>query len=557
MARKIFKNGIVVLLVCVLMLMTVFIYDVHALEAIVPPEEFGGDILADTSGEYRTYIYTAVYPKNAESDRETIYYNQWAVGDNEIVAFYAKGYVVGPNDSTLMLMSRGDFELKYGINTVYTNGNVSTNNYKGGVSSKNGFYISEGIGGFVDNDNEIFSWTHFATNTYIFDTYENAVAYLQTGVLNGVMQSPSKEYDGEQVYLDNFQMIVHDSNEFDKYYLEFKYSIPEHLSDSQLSLKVDSYYTYQITGLSGIIPEDYSYYGEPDFVIDVSANPTGFYITLNDIEAIKQFVNDKNYQCGKNTTKRRLLGGLGTFSLLCDFGEALVRIDKSYLELYASVVADGRYGVKYNSGVNFLNGENYTDSFTPDSSGDYAYNDDYRSDGHYYTEVGTDAVGNTTYNYYYYYPDGGKTGITADDAKDNTYTQKPNEEGGGETGGESGGTGSGSGGGSVGGTTINNNPTNNNSPTFNPIFNNNPTITIDGDTITNDIDNIIQNDTTTKEDNDSFIDKFLGFFNLLDNNSFVKIIGKVFGWLPSEVFLIVTGAIAIVAGIAVIKFFRK
>lgn len=94
-----------------------------------------------------------------------------------------------------------------------------------------------------------------------------------------------------------------------------------------------------------------------------------------------------------------------------------------------------------------------------------------------------------------------------------------------------------------------------NNPSFSPVFNNN--VNIQGDTIDNDVNNIIANDTTTKEDNDSFIDKFLGFFNLLDNNSFLGILTKVFGWLPSTVFTVLTSAIGIICGIAVIKFFRK
>ncbi len=96
-----------------------------------------------------------------------------------------------------------------------------------------------------------------------------------------------------------------------------------------------------------------------------------------------------------------------------------------------------------------------------------------------------------------------------------------------------------------------------NNPSFSPVFNNNNNITIEGDKIDNDVNNIIENDDTSKEDNDSFIDKFLGFFNLLDNNSFLSVLTKVFGWLPATVFTVLTSAIGIICGIAVIKFFRK
>lgn len=96
-----------------------------------------------------------------------------------------------------------------------------------------------------------------------------------------------------------------------------------------------------------------------------------------------------------------------------------------------------------------------------------------------------------------------------------------------------------------------------NNPSFSPVFNNNNNITIEGDTIDNDINNVIENDTSTKKDNESFIEKFLGFFNLLDNNSFLNVFTKVFSWLPSGPFTVLTSAIGIIGGIAVIHFFRK
>lgn len=93
--------------------------------------------------------------------------------------------------------------------------------------------------------------------------------------------------------------------------------------------------------------------------------------------------------------------------------------------------------------------------------------------------------------------------------------------------------------------------------TNSPIFNNNVNVTVEGDTINNDINNIIDNDTTTKKDNDSFIGKFLGFFNLLENNAFLNVFSKIFEWLPTTVLDVFKCAIGIIAGISVIKFFRK
>lgn len=83
-------------------------------------------------------------------------------------------------------------------------------------------------------------------------------------------------------------------------------------------------------------------------------------------------------------------------------------VDKSLLSLSCVVYVDGVAGHEYVGSVDLITGDNSMATYTPDSSGNYTFNDDYKKGGHYYTNVGKDAAGNTTYNYYYYGADGSK-----------------------------------------------------------------------------------------------------------------------------------------------------
>ena len=77
-----------------------------------------------------------------------------------------------------------------------------------------------------------------------------------------------------------------------------------------------------------------------------------------------------------------------------------------------------------------------------------------------------------------------------------------------------------------------------------------------GDTINNDVNNYVGNNTSS-ETNKNFIEKFLGFFQLLENNSFLGVWGKVFGWLPPGISSVITTALGIGACVGLFKFFRK
>lgn len=268
-----------------------------------------------------------------------------------------------------------------------------------------------------------FDFGFYASKMKMFDSYKHAVEYLKTGVVNGLL-TDGKEYDGDNIYLNDFQMIVHDSNAYSAYYLEFKYTIPEQLRNAT-NLKLDIAESFEwcigLVANTARIPKTFS----GTNYIDILQNPTGFKLYLKDIDAVTDLVGNSTLS---NLTRRAVLGSnmgpIDLSALTIDGlgGETLGKVTNSKLYLTCYVVANGKYGVNYTGSVDFLSGSNDMSSYTPDSSGNYKYNGDLKDQGHYFTDVSTDAAGNTTYNYYYYGTDNSKTEITAKDSTDNTVS---------------------------------------------------------------------------------------------------------------------------------------
>lgn len=275
-----------------------------------------------------------------------------------------------------------------------------------------------------------FDFGFYASKMKMFDSYKHAINYLKTGSTDGLL-TDGKEYDGNNIYLNDFQMIVHDSNAYSAYYLEFKYTIPEQLRDAA-SLKLDIAETFEwtITGLSSLVA--YPRNSSGTNYIDLLQNPTGFKLYLDDIDVISKFVTD--IPVASTVSRRAVLGSEIAFdtsgiSIGGLGGETVVKITNSKMYLTCYVVANNKYGVSYNGSLDFVSGYNDMSSYTPDSSGNYKYNDDIKKQGHYYTDVSTDAAGNVTYNYYYYGDDNSKTEISAKDSADNTLTVVPGQTG--------------------------------------------------------------------------------------------------------------------------------
>ena len=257
----------------------------------------------------------------------------------------------------------------------------------------------------------------------VFNSFREAVLYLKTGDTSGLAwQGAAPKYDGDNIYLDNFEMWVHDSNAYSAYYLEFKYTIPEQLRDAaSLQLDIAESFEWTSCSLADSIRKPYTYEGTN--YIDLLQNPTGFKLYLDDIDSIQKFLSSiqlthhQRAVLGSETvidTSALSIGAIG--------GETLMRITNSKLYLTCYVVANNTYGQSVSGSVDFISGANGIGTYTPNASGEYKYNGDYKSQGHYETEVTIDDSGNQQYTYYYYSTDNSKKEITAKDSHDNTFT---------------------------------------------------------------------------------------------------------------------------------------
>lgn len=363
----------------------------------------------------------------------------------------------------------------------------------------------------------------FAVNTgkmKVFSSVSDAEQYFKTGDTSKMAWqggTPKKEFDSG-LLLNDFDIQFHDSNKFEECYLDVKYTIPEELK-SVSSFQIDMEEQYDWCGhFSGSVSDWEESHTGTNY-IDVLNHADGFRIYLKDIKAIDNFIDQ--YDGFFNATHKRQV--LGSFTgLNIPFGDYLLgNVKVSCLDVKFHLVANKKYGHYVDYNLNLLTGIGVKNSYVPDTDGNYTSNNDSKVNGHYYTDVGTDAAGNTTYNYYYYYPDGGKEKVSSEDSANNTITNTVQE----------------------GAIKIDNSPT----------FNNN--ITVEGDTISNSANSYAdsKSDATT---NKSFIDKFLGFFDIIENNSFLGVFAKVFGWLPVGVSSLITTALGIIVGIRVFKFFK-
>lgn len=354
----------------------------------------------------------------------------------------------------------------------------------------------------------------------VFYSVSDAEQYIKTGDTSKMAWqggTPKKEFDSG-LLLNDFDIQFHDSNKFEECYLDVKYTIPEELK-SVSSFQIDMEEQYDWCGhFSGSVSDWEESHTGTNY-IDVLNHADGFRIYLKDIKAIDNFIDQ--YDGFFNATHKRQV--LGSFTgLNIPFGDYLLgNVKVSCLDVKFHLVANKKYGHYVDYNLNLLTGIGVKNSYVPDTDGNYTSNNDSKVNGHYYTDVGTDAAGNTTYNYYYYYPDGGKEKVSSEDSANNTITNTVQE----------------------GAIKIDNSPT----------FNNN--ITVEGDTISNSANSYAdsKSDATT---NKSFIDKFLGFFDIIENNSFLGVFAKVFGWLPVGVSSLITTALGIIVGIRVFKFFK-
>ena len=432
---------------------------------------------------------------------------------------------------SLSKLYRSDHELSYTENGWI---DVKTTCYDGISSGYKVDNIPYSLDYFIMNDYTYKGISLFGDYLYFSDA-AGVKKYIVDGDSSGVTswdRTPKQTYNKE-VHFDSFNMDVHASNNLDNYYIDFRYSLPNSLVGKGYSLRIDSTYrrevTNSITGES-MFSKDYTDYQ----YVTLSDNPFSCRIYLKDFNSVKASFKDKYSDLFSKymdvTSKNYDAVYLGVTSHIDQIG---YKVSMSLLNVTCKLYKSGECGYAYSGSLDLLTGANDISSYTPDPNGTYKPNNDYRQNGYYYTEVSTDAAENTTYNYYYITNDNSRTEISKDDNDNNTK--------------------SGEGiGGSSSSASTSGNITNNNSPTFT----NNNNITVEGDSINNEVNNIVDS-STSAEDNKSFIEKFLGFFQLLENNSFLGVWGKVLGWLPTGISSVINTAIGISAGIGIFRFFRR
>ena len=386
------------------------------------------------------------------------------------------------------------------------------------------------LNAWTTSSSEALEYAFMTGKMKVFSTADDAMSYLETGDTSGLAWqggTPKQTYNSELAFT-SFDMSVHDSNSFDDYYIDFLYKCPESWLGKDVKLLVNQTWDYNVYYFD--IKEacnPISLQGANQSSLSISDTSIRFY--LKDFKCFDELLSH-NVLAATSSLQKRCILGEGNFSESFSLGGVPIKgsastvVDKSLLSLSCVVYVDGVAGHEYVGSVDLITGDNSMATYTPDSSGNYTFNDDYKKSGHYYTNVGKDAAGNTTYNYYYYGTDGSKKDVSANDAANNTVSNTIQE-----------------------GAIQNNN---------NPTFTNNNNITVEGDTINNDVNNYVGNNTSS-ETNKNFIEKFLGFFQLLENNSFLGVWGKVFGWLPPGISSVITTALGIGACVGLFKFFRK
>lgn len=435
-----------------------------------------------------------------------VYYNK-----NYRACFYFK-------DGALMFLTSGDaFHFitrpKYSVDGVWLD--------KG----------NETIGSFISNFNNAYYVDTLTTSHYVFNDYESAQKYVNAGLVDNVFQEPRKTYNADELYINTLDIQFFDSNSYDESYIEFYYTC----DDSLVGCNIEFDYTYTYACSTITNSDGYGKTGTEHISYTIDNTRGTIRVYIKNLQCIKDCLSSVWFN-SEPISKRNVMGYGGNFYI----DSLLYKVNNSNLDIIANIVNGNSYGEQYVFSVNLINGKADKYTNTPSDDGEYTYNNDYQANtGHYSIEIDKDNFGNTTYNYYYYdYSTNEKTVVTNNPSDDKD--DEPSEDGGGSSSSTT----------NVDGNTITN--TNNNNPTFN----NNVNVTVEGDKINNDIDNIVDN-TLNNEDNKGFLDKFMSMFGLLENNAFLKVYGVMFGWLPSECQLVISSALTICIGIGVYKLFKR
>lgn len=353
------------------------------------------------NAENSLYYDASKYGCIENSEREKIFHLSFSQEDTRIkyVTIYSDVNVAGyiDNGKTIVCTSDDGSKYDYYGHTVELESNGNIKEYGGAV-----YDSSYTLVGGLDI-NILFS------DFYVFSSKADCDNYLKNGLVNNPLNEPQifRQYNSDDIYFDNFQMNVHDSNIIDEFYIEFYYEPSEYMMENIDKAYVDIYYDYDMDFdmVAGLI----------DIGQIVNVNTRCITLPLKNYQNSYKwningydFLNDTAPLWYCDLFERFILGD----ELYIDFnvislgeigGNTLAEITKSRLDITIIPYIDNTYGKASNGKVDFLNPDNssiYTS--TPNSNGEYISNNDYKvNDGYYYTEVGQDTHGNNTYNYYY------------------------------------------------------------------------------------------------------------------------------------------------------------
>ena len=320
-----------------------------------------------------------------------------------------------------------------GAASSYVKYDDTINLYHVSINTGYGFYgyLCDESGGIMKN---LSTLKFLRMPMPVLSNQDAAVEYLKDGKLDGAEYVPGGDYSyDENLYLKNVNMTIYDSNLYSKYYVHFSYDLPDSIklaSDFQKgNYKIKICNTLQWEGVASGSTDilffstqnnsfkDYRSGVYYDYV-DLADNPFGFDLYLDDLSSVYSFVNIWN-GAFSDAYKKQLLGSSARFYIDSVDISGVLSYQPDYLEpdisrvdlQFALIHNDMSVGCVYSGRIDLLSSDGYLDTYEPDAAGDYVKTDEKDIKDHYYTDVGTDSAGNTTYNYYYYGTDGSKTRV--------------------------------------------------------------------------------------------------------------------------------------------------
>lgn len=259
-----------------------------------------------------------------------------------------------------------------------------------------------------------FSYELFDSSMIIFSDIKDILHYFNTGeVQNAVYEPvPPVQYDGENIYLDNFKATFYDSNDLEQVKYKFTWDLPEHLDSEFVEIQVDDQYFITIDALNGADQVvNYSYANNPGITysshdddlqhFNIEKGYVGDYYRTRSVYQWVCF--DRPFWLSEffHDNKRSVLGSdsvinVSEFGLGFDY--TLYRVTSSKVQFRITIIYDGVIGCSYYASFDFINHKNDFYTTTPDNYGSPTFSEP-SSFPSLNVGAAVDAVGNTHYTY--------------------------------------------------------------------------------------------------------------------------------------------------------------